>query len=354
MRDAGSYVRLIVLIARPQLITLLVGFALLGMAVGSGGLAVGPVLAVAGVVVAFVVAAVAVNDLADVAVDRINVPGDRRRPLLHEDAEAQHRMVVVALGAGLLALGGAGAAGGARAAAVVAGGLALVVGYSLPPLRLSARGAVAALVLPAGYVAVPFLTGLLVVGGELGGEELALLAAAYVGFVGRILLKDFRDLTGDTLLGKRTFLVRHGQRLTCAVAGACWVLGSSVTQLVAQPSAALDLAYAVRVALALWLLALLGAAANPRRQTALIAAIAVLGRGLVVALVLHLLAAEQQVPLSTQLLLQGLVLAADLATAWRMIAQGRSAQELSSGSAARAAAWAIPSASRRSTTTTRT
>ena len=37
-----------------------------------------------------------------------------------------------------------------------------------------------------------------------------LLAGLYVGFIGRILLKDFRDVRGDALFGKRTFLVRHG------------------------------------------------------------------------------------------------------------------------------------------------
>ena len=56
--------------------------------------------------------------------------------------------------------------------------------------------------------------------------DLALLAALYVGFVGRIVLKDFRDVVGDRLFGKRTFLVRHGRRTTCVLSAACWVGGT--------------------------------------------------------------------------------------------------------------------------------
>lgn len=324
---AAAYVRLVVLVARPQLITLLVGFALLGETAGSGRLDVGPVLAAVGVVVAFVVAAVAVNDLADVHVDRINLPGDRRRPLLH--ADAAHQLVVVAVVSAVTALVAGALSGGLLGLAVLAGGLALVVCYSLPPWRLSDRGAIAALLLPAGYVAVPFLTGLLAVRGQVGAGELALLAAAYVGFVGRILLKDFRDVTGDALLGKRTFLVRHGQRLTCTFAGACWAAGSVVTGLVAHPSAALDVSYLIRVVVALGLLVLLATAGNPAVQTALISATAVVGRGLVLALVLHLLAVARHLPATSEMLVQGLALAAELATVWRITGRGtvRAARE---------------------------
>lgn len=57
-------------------------------------------------------------------------------------------------------------------------------------------------------------------------------------------------------------------------------------------------------------------------QTALISATAVLGRGLVLALVLHLLAVAQQLPATRELVPQGAVLAAELATVWRMTGRG--------------------------------
>ena len=73
----ATHVRLILLVARPQLVTLLVGFGLLGVVLGGGQLAAGPIAAVVVVVLGFVVAAVAVNDVADVAIDRINLVDDR-------------------------------------------------------------------------------------------------------------------------------------------------------------------------------------------------------------------------------------------------------------------------------------
>ena len=232
------------------------------------------------------------------------------------------QLIAVAATGAALALVASTVAAGAPGLVVVTAGLVLVLAYSLPPLRLSPRGALAALVLPAGYVAVPLLTGLLAAGSRVTGRDLAVLAAAYVGFIGRILLKDFRDVIGDRLLGKRTFLVRHGQRVTCAAAAACWVAGSVVTRVVVSPSAALDLAYALRVVVVLVLLALLAHAAHPHVQTALVSATAVLGRGLVLSLVLHLLAVEQGVGLARELLVQGAVLAAELGTAWRMTGRG--------------------------------
>jgi 4-hydroxybenzoate polyprenyltransferase len=322
VRAVLTHVRLTVLVARPQLITLLSGFGVLGVVLAGGTLELQPVLSCVTVVAAFVVAAVAVNDVADVAVDRVNLAHDPRRPLVGPGAAAPSQLVAVAVTGALTALVVGATASGLPGLLVVAAGLVLVVAYSLPPIRLSGRGVVAPLVLPAGYVAVPLLTGVLAAGGSVTGRELAVLAAAYVGFVGRILLKDFRDVVGDRLLGKRTFLVRHGQRITCAVAGACWVAGSLVTRVVAHPGPALDLAYGVRVVVVLGLLALLAQATHPVVQTSLVSATAVLGRGLVLSLVLHLLAVAEGLGLGRELLVQGAVLAAELATAWRMTGRG--------------------------------
>src|SRR5205085_2049107 len=83
--------------------------------------------------------------------------------------------------------------------------------YSRRPLRISDRGAVASFLLPVGYVAVPFLVGFFGVGGRLRARDFVLLAGLWVTFVGRILLKDFRDVEGDAMFGKRTYLVRHGR-----------------------------------------------------------------------------------------------------------------------------------------------
>ena len=41
------------------------------------------------------------------------------------------------------------------------------------------------------------------------------MAALYLLFVGRIVLKDFRDREGDAAYGKSTFLLKCGKPATC-------------------------------------------------------------------------------------------------------------------------------------------
>jgi 4-hydroxybenzoate polyprenyltransferase len=50
----------------------------------------------------------------------------------------------------------------------------------------------------------------------------------YVCFMGRILLKDFRDYEGDKKFGKLNFLVRHGPKATCLLAALCWIAGNLI------------------------------------------------------------------------------------------------------------------------------
>jgi 4-hydroxybenzoate polyprenyltransferase len=188
--------------------------------------------------------------------------------------------------AGAMALT-AGALLGWPAVLVVAGGLALSAGYSLRPIRIADRGAVAAMMLPLGYVAVPYLVGVFAVRPSLNGRDLAVLGGLYVGFIGRILLKDFRDVRGDALFGKRTFLVRHGRRQTCRFSAACWLAGALMLVAVRRPTPGLVLAYAAYVAVALVLLRALSVERGTRRDEALISAIALVGRGMIATLLAH-------------------------------------------------------------------
>lgn len=166
--------------------------------------------------------------------------------------------------------------------------LALSAAYSLRPVRIADRGALASLLLPFGYVSVPYLVGVLAVRSGVTGRDLALLAGLYVGFIGRILLKDFRDVRGDALFGKRTFLVRHGRRATCAFSAVCWVGGSAVVAAVRGVTVDLALAYATCTVLALVLLRTLSTEGGGRRDEALVGAIALVGRGAIVTLIGHL------------------------------------------------------------------
>jgi len=162
------------------------------------------------------------NDVADEEVDKVNLAHDVSRPLVTTPTTAAQlkRLGIIAL------LAAAVCAWLARPAYLgfVGAGILLSVLYSLPPLRLSYRGILASLWLPLSYVVLPFLAGAWLQGG-LNRRSLAILLTMYTSFIGRILLKDFRDYEGDKKFGKLNFLVRHGPRLTCLAAAVAWLLG---------------------------------------------------------------------------------------------------------------------------------
>lgn len=278
--------RLLLTLARPPVLFLGGLFAVTGFVQGGGsrdgfGL-VAPMIVIFG----YLLFSVIVNDLADEAIDRVNLPAVAGRPLV-TGAASRDELPPLAAAAAVLAVA-ASATIGAVAVAVLAAGLLLSVAYSLRPVRLSDRGALASLLLPAGYVAVPYLTGLLATGGGVGASDLVLLAGLYVGFIGRILLKDFRDVKGDTLFGKRTFLVRHGRRWTCACSAGGWVAGGLALAGVRQMSAALVLVQLVLMAAALALLRALADDGGHRGDEALISAIAIVGRAMLLTVIAHL------------------------------------------------------------------
>lgn len=278
-------VRLALLLVRPPVLILLAMFTATGLAQAGRPEAPYPLgralLAVAG----FLLFSVVCNDLADEEIDRVNLPG--RRPLA-AGLVTRGTFTVIGLTAGAVALA-ASATLRWQAVAVTGAGLAVSAAYSLPPVRLASRGAVASLILPACYVAVPYADGVLAAGPAFRPADLFLLAGLYLGFTGRILLKDFRDVRGDALFGKRTFLVRHGRRATCLASGCCWAAGTAavlaatrqLTPLLAAAEAGCTLA-------ALWLLGALARSRSDRRDEALIAAVAIAGRGMILLLLAHL------------------------------------------------------------------
>jgi 4-hydroxybenzoate polyprenyltransferase len=321
-----AHLRVVWLLLRPPLLILLGLFAMLGTAVGGRPGDPAPLLLSLLVVTGFLLAAVAVNDLSDEAVDRVNLPDDPRRPLVSGAANRRQMWATAGLGA-LLALAAA-AVVGPGCVLLLAGGLALAAAYSLPPLRLAKRGALAALLLPVGYVTVPFGAGLLAAGAVPGPRELALLGALYLGFIGRILLKDFRDVRGDTLLGKRTFLVRHGRVATCALSAALWSAGSLVLLTVPGAGPVFIAGYAVQLAAGLLLLHRLAGSRDPRRDERLIAAVAILGRGLVLTLLTLVSARQTGVPAGRTDLLIAMLTLAVLAGARHLARYGRPGHRL--------------------------
>ena len=300
LKASHQRARLAIAVARPPVLLLLVMYAATGLAAAGGDLNnplhVGPVLAV---VAGFLVYSVCLNDIADLEIDRVNLASRDDRPLVTGAARGR-QLVAIAGGAALVALG-ASSLFGWRALTVCATGLAISAAYSLRPIRLAQRGAVASLMLPGCYVAVPYLTGLFATSSTVGTANLVLLAALYVGFIGRILLKDFRDVRGDALFGKRTFLVRHGRKATCVFSAVGWIAGTGLTLyamairgdlpggLVASYSAAL-----VAVLALLWALSI---DRGPRRDELIVSTLAIVGRGQLVVVLVALAMRDRPAPL---------------------------------------------------------
>ncbi len=286
MSVVAARVRLVVLMARPALVLLLGSYAAVGLAQRGGARDAWLLLGSLVVVVGYLLVSVVLNDWADAEVDRVNLPGDPRRPLASGFAP-RDLVVVAAVGA---ALGlGAAALLGWPVLVVVVSGLLVGAAYSLPPLRLSRRGALASLILPLNVAGVPYLVGLLAGGHDVRRSDVVLLGGLYAAVIGRLLLKDVRDVRGDALLGKRTFLVRHGRVATCRVSAALCVVGGGLL-VVAVPdrTPALVAVYALGLVAVVELLRRLARSTSPRDDVLLVGAVAVLGRGLVAALLAHL------------------------------------------------------------------
>jgi 4-hydroxybenzoate polyprenyltransferase len=279
--------RLVLIVARPPVALLLGLYAAIGLAQAGHGEDRLLLLRVLVVVCCLLLFSVACNDIADQEIDRVNLAGNRGRPLV-TGAGGPAELVVIGSVAAMIALVVAATLGW-WVTGVAAAGLLLSACYSLRPVRVADRGVAASLLLPACYVAVPYLVGYLATGVAVRPSTPALLAGLYIGFIGRILLKDFRDVRGDALFGKRTFLVRHGRRWTCGFSAVCLTVGGAVLLLaVPAPTPALVAGYVLGVAAVLVSLRMLAADPGHRREEALIAAIAIVGRGMLLLVLAHL------------------------------------------------------------------
>ena len=305
-KQLQTQLRLFVVLTRPAVALLLVMFAIAGITGATTHPGRVVTFLVFAATIGYLVFSVAINDLADEAIDRINFAEAKharhrkQRPLL-DGLASKREMTVVSGAAGAGALGAAALLGW-RPLLVTSVGLALSAAYSLRPVRIAERGAVAPMMLPACYVAVPFLLGGYAIRSYLPLHQLLILTGLYCGFIGRIVLKDFRDVRGDALFGKRTFLVRHGRRATCAVSAGAWTLGTAIL-LWAGPHPRMVVVFdAVSVSVSLLLLSKLACSNSRRHDDSLIATLAQLGRGTIALLVLTELTAGWSLTARTTLL----------------------------------------------------
>lgn len=170
--------------------------------------------------------ATSINDLADYEIDKINLKGVAERPLVNKQASRSQVTKLAVISGGLALL--TGFLLNYKIGLLVAACLVLNYIYSMPPLKISHRGVLAPLLLPLGYVVLPFLVGAWAIGGLISDDGWVILTAIYISFIGRIILKDFRDVKGDAKFGKRTFLLRYGRKTTCLTSAVCLVIGTII------------------------------------------------------------------------------------------------------------------------------
>ena len=94
-------IKLFLLLCRPAVLLLLMLLATIGAA--RAGVVADKVrmAEIAVIIASFLVFSVAANDLADAAIDRINLPGDRRRPLVTGTARRADMMLLLVCSAAL-------------------------------------------------------------------------------------------------------------------------------------------------------------------------------------------------------------------------------------------------------------
>ena len=264
---------------------------------------------------------IAINDLADIEIDRINLAHDAGR-LLARSAVSRRQVITLAALSATIGIA-VSAAVSPRLLILTLSGLIVSSAYSLPPIRLAARGLLAPLTLPICYAAVPYLTAFAAASRMPSLTDLIQLAGLYLGFAGRLLLKDFRDLRGDALYGKRTVLVRYGRGTTCYLSSAGWLLGTLLLAL-AAPIGALpyDIALLVECTAVLAITLELRNRSGLHRQERLISAAAILGRGTLITALLQGEAMRVAIPTRETTILFALVVAVTLAQAMVMLRFG--------------------------------
>ncbi|PKQ14988.1 MAG: hypothetical protein CVT67_11570 [Actinobacteria bacterium HGW-Actinobacteria-7] len=160
------------------------------------------------------------NDAFDVDIDRVAHP---RRPVVMGLFSKEEYLDLAALLGGL-ALMLISMVSPLSALVVVGGAIALSVAYSAPPLALKRRlfGAPTVMALAAGIVA---LGGVTAGGGRVDGRSWAIGAVLVLIFALGVVTKDARDEEGDARAGARTLFTVYGRKRGLRITG--WLVFAS-------------------------------------------------------------------------------------------------------------------------------
>ncbi|OGL37914.1 hypothetical protein A3E49_01410 [Candidatus Saccharibacteria bacterium RIFCSPHIGHO2_12_FULL_49_19] len=244
------------------------------------------------------VSATSVNDIADRKIDAINHPDSPGRPLINGQGSVNELWavyIVVSATALLLA-----ALINVVALFIILASLLINIAYSLWPIRLSYRTYLAPLALGVAYVGIPFALGLAVIGQTMEANDWVWISGLYLMFIGRIILKDFRDRKGDARYNKPTFLLKYGKNSTCLVSLLAILSGGVMIIVALQGLVWLQLIVAVYLALIISVLRRLQLAPQGAKEQVYIGVGAKMGNGLLITLLGVFALASSDAPVGVQ------------------------------------------------------
>ena len=209
--------------ARVRIVVTCLALVLLG-SIAAGGLAL-PVVTALLLVVLVNIHANSINDYTDRHIDRVNLKGANDRPFVSGTISMLQFWIIHSVSAiAILILSLQYELPGIVASLTV---LLIDYTYSLRPLRLSDHPLIAPVILSCAYVLYSFTFGFWSYQGDMVYPVL-LVIGLIVGFIARLLLKDFRDIAGDSKYHKTTFLIRFGPRATVATSGILFSLAMGI------------------------------------------------------------------------------------------------------------------------------
>jgi 4-hydroxybenzoate polyprenyltransferase len=169
-------------------------------------------------------AATLYNDIQDMDVDSLN----HRQGALHDQTVSlpQSKKVVAGLVVAALVLAIIRPHALLQLSLVVVT-VALSLLYDLPHFRFSRKPILSIIILGLCYGALPLFSGFVVSGGVLSASFYAIMALWFIQRGSISMLKDYKDAIGDKLVGKETFYLHFGPRITAYVSLIASVIGYS-------------------------------------------------------------------------------------------------------------------------------
>lgn len=219
------------------------------------------------------------NDYSDRKIDEVNLGEAKNRPLI-ANSISHKTLWALHLFAGFATLG-ASLIYGRIVVLLTLAVLLYDYAYSFKPIRITDRGIISQLTLPFAYVLFPLSLGYWSVDTDITYPWL-LLAGLYTGFVARLMLKDFRDVKGDKMFGKCTFLLRHGRLATCYMSEFFALVSLIILSFVINFSLGAFIILVVGHVLASWFLIILSRTSQIDRQVKLVNTIAKTANGSVI------------------------------------------------------------------------